>query len=402
MDKKGLGALGLAVVVVLALGVFGFLPTLSHNIAVQHNEPTDGTVTDTDIDITEDDDGDRSYNPVVTYEYEVDGQTYTNVNTFPGGTTRKSGSRGWAEDVVDNHPVGLETTVYYRPGEPTNAYLTNSDGWPDAWWLGLTGIVIGVLAGGWLVWLGFKRWRQRNLMKNSPTESVQALSIGPSEIKGTAVTEDRDPLPAPFANEDCVLAKYEIKEYDDSDDDSGGSWDTIEEDTVFKPFHVDDETGSVLVKPHEETEYELDPEDWTETYVDSSALGPERIQEFVRQHPDLSFPDDRGGKDNDRKYRQNLIRDGESVYVFGTAQTREVDSGYGASNEDRLVVKKVEDDAMREPMYLISDDEEEDLVDRRQFALWRLPVGVAFFGAAFFMIIGMFGPMLGVTIPAWF
>jgi hypothetical protein len=402
MDKKGLGALGLAVIAVLALGGFGFVPVLSHNIAVQHNEPIDGEVISTDIAVTEDDEGDKSYNPVVTYEYEVDGETYTNENTFPGGTTRKSGSRGWAENVIGNHPEGSETTIYYRPEDPTKAYLTNSDGWPDSWWLGVAGIGIGVLAGAWLVWLGFKRWRQRNLMKNTPTESVQALSIGPSEIKGTAVTENRDPLPAPFTSEECVLAKYEVKEYDDDDDDSGGSWKTVEEDTVFNPFHVDDGTGSVLIKPHEETTYELDPEDWTETYVDSSARGPDRIQNFVRQHPDLGFPDDRSGKDNDRKYRQNLIRDGESVYIFGTTQTREVESGYGASNEDRLVVKKVEDDGMREPMYLISDDEEEDLVGRRRFALWRLPVGVVFFGAAFFMSIGMFGPEIGLTIPAWF
>jgi hypothetical protein len=399
MDKKGIGVLG----IVLFLGIFGgigFFHTIQHNIDVQHNEPIEATVVDTDIKVIESDD-DTQYRPIVTYEYEITGQTYTNDNVYPGRFSREHGSRSTAQEVIDNYPVGSQTTIYVRPGDPNKAYLTNN-GWPGFWWAGGGYIVVAALTGGWLIRLGFRRWRQRNLMENTPTESVQALSIGPSEIKGTAVTEDNDPLPAPFTKEGCVLAKYEVKEYDDDSDDSGGSWQTIEEDTVFQPFYLDDSTGSVLIKPHDETLFDLDPEDWTETYVDSANGGPARIQNFVSQHPDLDFPSDASGKDNDRKYRQNLIRDGESAYIFGTVQPRDQSGGYGASNEDRLVVKKVQDDGMREPMYLISDDKEENLTARRRFALWRAPVGGLFLTVAFFMTLGMFGPMLGLTIPAWF
>jgi len=400
MDKKGAGLL----VIVLFLGIFGgigFIQTVQHNIDVQENEPVEATILSTDIDVRETDD-DTEYNPVITYEYEVDGETYTNDNTFPGGFTRWLGSRSSAEDVVSNHPEGATVTVYYRPGNPGKSYLTNN-GWPGFWWAGAGYAVVATLTGGWLIWLGFRRWRQRNLMQNTPTESVQALSIGPSEIKGTAVTEDGEPLPAPFTAETCVLAKYEVKEYEDDDDDSGGSWKTIEEDTVYTPFFVDDGTGSVRVEPHEETVYDLDPDDWTETYVDSSEHGPERVREFVRESPDLSFPSDSSGKENDRKYRQNLIRDGESAYVFGTVHPRDESSGYGESNEDRLVVRKADEDgALSEPMYLISDDEEADLKNRRRFALWRAPVGALFLIAAFVMAIGMFAPQLGLTLPIVF
>jgi hypothetical protein len=400
MDKKGAGLL----VIVLFLGIFGgigFIQTVQHNIDVQENEPVEATIQSTDINVRENDD-DKEYNPVVTYEYTVGGETYQNRNTFPGGFTRWLGSRGSAQEVVSNHPEGSTTTVYYRPGNPGKAYLTNN-GWPGFWWAGAGYILIATLTGGWLIRLGFRRWRQRNLMQNTPTESVQALSIGPSEIKGTAMMENGDPLPAPFTKEACVLAKYEVKEYEDDDDDSGGSWKTIEEDTVYKPFHVDDGTGAVKVEPHEETIYDLDPEDWTEKYVDSSERGPERVREFVAEHPDLGFPSDAGGKENDRKYRQNLIRDEEDVYVFGTVHPRENASGHGASNENRLVVRKADEDgALSEPMYLISDDEEADLKDRRQFALWRAPVGGAFIIVAFVMILGIFGPELGLTLPVLF
>lgn len=398
MDKKGIGLL----VVVLFLGIFGgifFLQVIQHNIDVQENEPVEGTVVSTDMAIREDDD-DTEYNPIITYEYEIDGETYRNDNTFPGGFTRWKDSRSSAQAVIDNHPVGSQTTVYYRPGNPGKSYLTNN-GWPGGWFISAGYLLVAIATGLWLIRQGFRRWRQRNLIANTPTESVQALSIGPSEIKGTAMTESGDPLPAPFTREDCVLAKYEVEEYDDSGDNS--SWKTIEDDLVYRPFHVDDGSGSVLVKPHEDAIYDLDPDDWNETYVDSSNRGPEPVQDFVKNHPDVSFPSNSSGKDNDRKYRQNLIRAGESVYVFGTVHPREEAGGYAGSNEDRLVVRKVDDDtALSEPMYLISDDQENDLKNRRRFALWRAPVGGFFLTVAFFMFLGMFGPDIGLTLPVWF
>jgi hypothetical protein len=399
MDKKGVGVV-LIVVFLAIFGGIGFLPTLQHNIDVQENEPVTATIVDTDIDVRTNDDDEKEYSPVITYEYEVNGQTYRNDNVYPGGFTRWHDSRGEAQSVVDEHPVGSETTVHYRPGNPGKAYLTNN-GWPGSWYFGIAYAVVATLTGGWLIRKGFTRWRHRNRMRNTPTESVQALSIGPSEIKGTAVTEDQEPLRAPFSGEDCVLAKYEIEEYDDEGDDSG--WETVEDGTLFTPFYVDDGTGEVLVRPDTEATYDLDPEDWTETYVDSSGRGPKPIRQFVERQADLGFPGDSSGKDNDRKYRQNIIRDGESVYVFGTVHPRDSDTQTGASNADRLVVQKVDDDgALSEPMFLISDDNETNLTDRRRFALWRAPVGGLFLVVAFFIVLGTFAPHLGLTLPVWF
>lgn len=386
------------ILVLLILGGFcigaGFIPTLEHNINVQHNEPTEATIVGHDIEVTESDDN-TEYTPIVTYQYEIDGQTYTNDNTYPGGFSPEKGSRSEAQEFLDEYPVESQTTIYYRPNNPRKSYLTN-DGWPGLWFAGAVYIVLLALAGGWFVRRGFRRWRQRTRIKNTPTESVQALSIGPSQIKGTVVTEDRDPLPAPFTEEECVVVKYEVKE---STDSSGDNWNTKAIETVFRPFYIDDGTGSVLVEPHDKTTFELDSDGWTETYVDSLSKGPERIKEFVREHPELSFPGDGVGQIKDRKYRQKIIKPGDSVYVFGTVQPREQSGGHAASNEDRLVVKKVEDDEMREPMYLISDDEEQNITGRRELALLRLPVGGLCLAAALVMLYGMFGPMVGLPIP---
>jgi len=289
--------------------------------------------------------------------------------------------------------------VSYNPDEPERAYLRN-DGLPSTWLFAVAYAVVAFLGGGWLVRAGVRRWKQRQLIKNTPTEKARSLSVGPSEIKGKAVTEDREPIPAPFSDEDCVVAEYEIKEYSEDNGDSGGSWNTVQEGVLHTPFYIDDGTGSILVRPDEEATYDLEPEDRSTTYVDSSERGPEPVQEFVEKEG-IGFPSDRGGKDNDRKYSQNLIKSQESVYVFGTATPRD-GATESDKNADRLVFGKGDGTFSEEPMFMISDDEEKDLVNRRRWALWRLPVGGLFFIASLAVVLVTFGPDYGVTLPVYF
>jgi len=399
MDKKGIGGLVVVLFASALLVGIGLLPTLSHHIAVQEHEPATATVQGTNIEVNEDDDGDKTYTPKVTYRYTVDGQTHTTDNVFPGQFDRSDGDRGWAQDIVNDYSRGQTVQIQRSPRKPGKAYLRNDDGMPAAWLIGAGYVPVGLAAGGWYIWVGFKRRKQRELMEDTPTEEAESLSVGPSEITGAALTADRDPLPAPFSNDDCVVATYEVKEYEDDDDDDGGSWKTVDEGVLHTPFHVDDGTGSVLVRPHDEATYDLEPGDWSTTYVDSSERGPAPIQEFVRRTDGLRFPGNAAGKENDRKYRQNLVGVDESVYVFGTAQPKD-DVPVGADNAERLVVEKVgEDGALAEPMFMISDDEEQNLVDRRELALWRLPVGVVFAVTAVSCAVGIFGPGYGVTLP---
>lgn len=402
VDTKGIGV----VAIMLFLGIFGVFiggyQVYQHNLAVQEYEPTtDVTIVETDIKVIETDD-DTKYEPITVYEYEVDGEVYEEDNTYPGRFTRNHGSRSTARSVINLYEEGSgmktdgsEITVYYNPQDPSQAYLRN-DGWPGSWFIGAGYAIAAFLAGGYLIRKGFRRWRQRQLIQNTPTETAQSLSIGPSEVKGSATTAERQAFRAPFSQDDCVVAKYEIKEYDTSGDNS--SWKTIEEDILHQPFYVDDGTGTVKVQPHDEAYFDLDPDDWTEEYVDSSDSGPEPVRRFVEQHHDVDYPSDQSGKGNDRKYRQNLIRKNESVYVFGTVQQRDR-VPKGADNADRLEIKKVTDNTMREPMFLISDDETKDLINRRRFALWRLPVGGFFLFIGFAIVMFMFAPMLGLEVP---
>ena len=160
-----------------------------------------------------------------------------------------------------------------------------------------------------------------------------------------------------------------------------------------------DDAGTVRVEPDDEATFDLDPDDWETTYVDSGAKGPEPVRGFVRSSDGLSFPSNASGKENDRRYKQNLIRHEESTYVFGTAQPRDGDLA-GASSADRLVIRKVtDDDALGAEMFLISDDAESSLIDRREWAGLRIPAGGFYLIAGFAGTVFMFAPMVGVEIP---
>jgi uncharacterized membrane protein len=56
---------------------------------------------------------------------------------------------------------------------------------------------------------------------------------------------------------------------------------------------------------------------------------------------------------------------------------------------------------MQEPMFMISDDEEHDVVDRRRWALWRLPTDGVFLTVGFAMLLTL-APVLGLEVPRVF
>jgi len=189
-------------------GVFFLTPVIQHQVAVQENtETATATVESTEVEAKTDDDGDESYSPVVEYEYTVNGKTHTNDNVFPGGFQRWRDSRSWSEDILKEYDVGTEATVMYNPDESERAYLRN-DGVPSVWILVLGYAFVALIGGVWLIRTGIRRWKQRQLIRNTPTEKARSLSVGTSEIKGNAVTEDREPISAPFSDEYCVVAHF--------------------------------------------------------------------------------------------------------------------------------------------------------------------------------------------------
>lgn len=124
---------GSLLVFLVCMGFFatgGYL-LWSQQQAVAGSEEISGTVESASVEeeTTQrdvDDDGmpeeDTNYYAQVTYDYTYQGQQYESSNVFPGAGD-PSISRSEANEIVDEHSSGTETTVYVDTDNPSNAYL---------------------------------------------------------------------------------------------------------------------------------------------------------------------------------------------------------------------------------------------------------------------------------------
>jgi len=162
-------------------------------------------------------------------------------------------------------------------------------------------------------------WRIRS---EEPDAAADATSGGPIELAGTAQATD-ERICAPFSGVDCLACEYEVLEYRSHGKHS--SWQTVDEDAVSVPFHLRDDTGSVLVDPDGASlnlAEELDHE------VDGGETPPDRIREFIADTPavdsedythDLKIVEIKGG--NDRRYVERRLDLGSHVHVVGAARS---------------------------------------------------------------------------------
>lgn len=403
--EKDVGFVVVLLVVGLIAGAAGGTHVLRHNLAVQENQPTDATIESTSVDrrVIENDDGpdDYEYRPVIEYSYTVDGETYSHDNVFPGSFHRWSDSRSWAESVAADYTSGQTVEARYNPRDSSEAYIRN-DGWPDGWFVTVGYALLLLVSGVFFIRKGFRRRKQRELMEDTPTEQAESLSMGPSEVSGVARPGPTGTVTAPFTDEECVVSTWEVLEYREDDDDDGGSWNTVASGLDGVPFYVDDGTGSVLVRPHDDARYEINPDGETTVRVDVNESLPEQVASFIDGTGGVSrvteSSTESGTSEGDRKYRQNLIKPSEDVFVFGTVQPRA--DADGTSNAENLVIQKVpEGDATQEPLFMIADEPQSELISERRWALWRVPAGVVAIVIGVGLLLGTYGPLVGLELP---
>jgi hypothetical protein len=394
MDTKHLGVVAFFIIGSL-FAMIMFMPLFQYQVDTQESKQTDGFVVSTDIDVITDDDDDTKYVPVIEYQYIVDSETYTSQNVYPPtGHDYEFGSRSEANAVLADYPVDSQVSVNYIPQDPDSSYLEENSNVYRNWLIAsIIYAVLTILFGVWFIKVGFKRWRQRRWMKDTPTEDVESVAIGPTEIKGETKAKN-DPIEAPFTDDECVYYEYEIKEYKEDAADDDKDWETVDSGSSKTPFYIDDGTGEMLVEPHEETVYEFKSEDIEERKFSSSSSTPEEIAEFVDNKTNLSETNNR------RKFKQKIIKNNDTGYIFGTAQIRqEVEDT--STNSERLCIKKVTDDSMSEPLFMISSAGEKEVINRRSFALWRVPFGGILLVIAVFVLLIIGSTFIGFRVPAW-
>lgn len=247
-------------------------------------------------------------------------------------------------------------------------------------------LVLGVLAvggGGFLLWSGWRRRVERRLIASRETTDALAVTPGPTEVYGTAEPTDDGPMAAPFTGDDCLLAEWEIEEWDTSGKSS--AWRTRGSGTLAVPFGIDDGTDTIAVAP-EGADVELTGDRRTiEVGIDEAP--PDPVARFL----DLdSTPGEASGslfsalewgtKTGDRRYHQRIVTPGEAVYVHGTA-TRVESRAFG--DRDYEIRAKADDGHRDAELFLIADSDESDLLEARGDAELRLAFGALALVAGF-------------------
>lgn len=217
--------------------------------------------------------------------------------------------------------------------------------------------ILMLVFGGFLLKGAFTYWHTSRLIRNTPTETVQSMAAGRTELKGTARSGE-DPLDQPFGEGEAVVAKWEIGTwFEDDEPGESGEWTTTARGTLATPFSLEDETGRVPVHATDDAEIHVSDENTSSFVVGDDEVEPRSVREFLVEHrdEDLDLDDEDDGWDGKHRFKQEVIPPGEDVYVFGNAVVRE--DGAGGDDEQRLRVEA--DDATAR--FVISDMDEDAL-----------------------------------------
>lgn len=88
---------------------------------------------------------------------------------------------------------------------------------------------------------GFKVWRERRLIQDTPRARIRSMAMGLVEIEGTV--EPRSVLAAPFSGHECAYWQVDISTR------SKDGWNVVHRNSSRHPFYLKDETGVALVYP---------------------------------------------------------------------------------------------------------------------------------------------------------
>ncbi|MBX0288192.1 hypothetical protein EGH22_17825 [Halomicroarcula sp. F28] len=244
---------------------------------------------------------------------------------------------------------------------------------------------LALFAGGlYAVYNGFDSWKQMRLIQDTATEKVRSAAAGRTELEGTGKVLS-EPVERPFGEADCLVAKYRIEEWRHDNTNDTEDWETIDSETRYDDFQVDDGTGTMRVEPDGSTDFKFDDTHSRQLKVDSNDEEPPEIIEFMEQSDDVAVPDRDGVTGSlfsaKRRYTEKWIPVEDELYLLGGAEPVEPDE----TTSSGLVLR--EDDASEE--FIVSQKGEEDIVSDTK---WKAPAkmagGVAASAVGLFFLLG--------------
>jgi len=106
------------VIGLVVVGVGGW--TLIKSLRSERWPVTDGIIQSADMQSSSGHHGSSTYSAKITYSYQVAGVSYTGGKVAIG---QMSASSAYAHGILNRYPVGKKVSVYYSPGDPSDAVL---------------------------------------------------------------------------------------------------------------------------------------------------------------------------------------------------------------------------------------------------------------------------------------
>jgi len=276
----------------------------------------------------------------------------------------------------------------------------------------LVGVLVLTL--GWAVLYGsVNQYRTKMMIEETPTQPVRSIALGRVEVKGE-VEPFEAALESPFSQTECVLYRYTIDEWVESDDGESG-WVSVEIGTHHSRFYLNDGTARVVVDP---ANAEVDLERASYEVAEGDAES-EAIEAFLSERADRienredvpgvggslsTFLGDGsvrygdagdlvGDESRPRRYVEEYLPVGQELYVFGQAVSKE---GVSSPDNPENVLIRHDD---RLPTYRVSPKSEAELVESLESRVkWGLAIGAGIAGFGFLWVLLVAGPILGVAV----
>ena len=175
-------------------------------------------------------------------------------------------------------------------------------------WLSFLGL-LGVVAGVYLFFRGFRMLQYKRLILNTPFSKIRSASMGLVEVNGTPVGPQT--IASAITGQPCYY--YRARAWQFRTTNQGrGEWVQAIDESLFVPFFLEDMTGRVLINPQGAT---LDVHKSFSDELRTSSLGmgspvPDAIRKFVAS---------RGLVASDKvRLEEQIIKPSFPLFVFGT------------------------------------------------------------------------------------
>jgi hypothetical protein len=101
------------------LGIGGYM-AWDQDRKITHYMSVTAKVLSRTIETSTDSEGKTTYKPVVSFEFQVDGNKYTGRDIYP---ISMSSGHGWAQETINRFKVGSEVEAFCDPANPSSAFL---------------------------------------------------------------------------------------------------------------------------------------------------------------------------------------------------------------------------------------------------------------------------------------